>query len=126
MTIKELRKECAERDVGFGNNWTKPTLINRLEEEDERDKAINNPLKVWVNLHRDLNNAKAKLSYIDEELQPIVLRKNELAAQRDSQAKLIKKLELSIETLAQTGMFGDYEEKDGMLYHDFDPNRPIK
>ena len=39
-SIKELRKEMDERSVGYMTNWTKPVLIKRLEEEDERDAVL--------------------------------------------------------------------------------------
>jgi len=126
MTIKELRIECAERDIGFGNNWTKPTLINRLEEEDEKDKAINNPLKIWNSLHRELNINKAKLANTEIELQKLIAEKKVLADKYDRQTNKIKELELSIKTLADTGLFGNYEEKEGMMYNDYDPTRPME
>ena len=126
MTIKALRAECAERNIGFGNNWTKVTLINRLEEEDEKDKVINNPLKIFTNLHRDLNNAKAQLSYIEIDLKKLIAEKKVLAEKYDEQTNKIRELELSIKTLADTGLFGDYEEIGGMMHHDYDPKRQIK
>ena len=35
-------------------------------------------------------------------------------------------LEKAIKTLADTGLFGDYEEVGGMMHNDYDPTRPIK
>tara|TARA_R100001082_G_scaffold106959_1_gene80350 strand:+ start:862 stop:1257 length:396 start_codon:yes stop_codon:yes gene_type:complete len=126
MTIKELKVECANRNVGFGDNWTKTTLINRLEEEDEKDRVINNPLKIWNSLHRELNINKAKLANTEIKLQKLIAEKKIMAQDYDEHNKKIKELEKAIETLANTGLFGDYEEVGGMMHNDYDPTRLIK
>ncbi len=126
MTKRELEVECTERNIGFGKNWTKPFLINRLEEEDENVKAVNNPLKIWSKLHRERNNAKARLANVTDALKKLIAEKKILAEEQQKQLTLLSELNTSIETLGKTGIFGDYYEKDGMLHHDYDPTRKIK
>ena len=40
-TIKQLQAECKERKIGFMTSWTKLALINRLDDEDSREKKLN-------------------------------------------------------------------------------------
>jgi hypothetical protein len=136
LTKKQLALECSERNVGFMSSWSKPAIINRLEEEDERDLKLSSaqqqeqeyklkPLNIWNHMHIDLNNAKAGLTYIADELAVVIEKKNELGAKYTEQERKIKELEKSLQVLADTGMFGNFETKDGMLYSDYDPDRAL-
>ena len=58
MNKTELFKECDRRGVGYMSNWTKPMLISRLKEEDEKDEVVHKPIEIWNDMHINLNNLK--------------------------------------------------------------------
>ena len=45
MNKTQLFKECDRRGIGYMSNWTKPMLISRLKEEDEKDEEGKGVLK---------------------------------------------------------------------------------
>ena len=59
-------------------------------------------------------------------IKKLIDEKKIMAQDYDEYNKKIKELEKAIETLGNTGLFGDYEDVGGMMHHDYDPTRPIK
>jgi len=62
--LKQLQAECKKRDIGFMTSWTKMALIKRLEDEDKRDKKVND-------LSEKLNQSKIDVREKDKKLHSI-------------------------------------------------------
>ena len=115
MNKTELFQECDKRGIGYMSNWTKPMLINRLEEEDVKDEQVYRPIEIWNDIHIDLNNKKNRLAGEEKTLLLMIEEKNKKAKVVEKLKIEIKELENSVKTLVDTGMFS-YEEKDGMIH----------
>ena len=115
MNKTELFQECDKRGIGYMSNWTKPMLINRLEEEDVKDEQVYRPIEIWNDIHIDLNNKKNRLAGEEKTLLLMIEEKNKKAKVVEKLKIEIKELEDSVKTLVDTGMFS-YEEKDGMIH----------
>tara|TARA_Y100001938_G_C7773113_1_gene274212 strand:- start:55 stop:441 length:387 start_codon:yes stop_codon:yes gene_type:complete len=115
MNKTELFQECDKRGIGYMSNWTKPMLINRLEEEDVKDEQVHRPIEIWNDIHINLNNKKNRLAGEEKTLLLMIEQKNKKAKVVEKLKIEIKELENSVKTLVDTGMFS-YEEKDGMIY----------
>ena len=114
MNKKELFEECDKRGIGYMSNWTKPMLLNRLEEEDEKDAEVKRPLNIWKDIHIKKNNKKAELKWAEEKMSKIIENKRQLHKQIQEVKAEIDEIESSIKLLVKTGMFS-YEERDGMM-----------
>jgi hypothetical protein len=115
MNKTELFQECDKRGIGYMSNWTKPMLINRLEEEDVKDEQVHRPIEIWNDIHINLNNKKNRLAGEEKTLLLMIEQKNKKAKVVEKLKIEIKELENSVKTLVDTGMFS-YEEKDGMIH----------
>jgi len=120
MKKTELFKECDRRGIGYMNNWTKPMLISRLEEEDTNDEAVHKPIEIWNDMHIQLNNLKGQLKMSETKMSEIILRKKDLHKHIQSLKEQIRDIEASIKLLVNTGMFS-YEERDGMIFTEMFP-----
>tara|TARA_R100000005_G_C4929251_1_gene159002 strand:+ start:117 stop:503 length:387 start_codon:yes stop_codon:yes gene_type:complete len=82
-TVKQLQAECKKRKIGFMTSWTKLALIKRLEDEDKREKSLNE-------LKKEVKDKSKKL----ESLDPKVVQQNAIktlaAAKRNELARIEK------------------------------------
>ena len=118
----ELFKECDRRGVGYMSNWTKPMLISRLKEEDEKDEVVHKPIEIWNDMHIKLNNLKGQYKMSEDSMSEIISRKKDLHKHMQGLKEQIRELESSIKVLVDTGMFS-YEEHDGMIHTEMFPER---
>ena len=82
-TIIQLQAECKKRKIGFMTSWTKLALIKRLEDEDKREKSLNE-------LKKEVKDKSKKL----ESLDPKVVQQNAinaLVAKKRNQLALLEK-----------------------------------
>ena len=122
MNKTELFQECDKRGIGYMSNWTKPMLINRLEEEDVKDEQVHRPIEIWNDIHINLNNKKNRLAGEEKTLLLMIEQKNKKAKVVEKLKIEIKELENSVKTLVDTGMFS-YEEHNGMIYTEMFPEK---
>ena len=122
MNKSELFKECDRRGVGYMSNWTKPMLISRLKEEDEKDEVVHKPIEIWNEMHINLNNLKGQLKMSEDSMSEVISRKKKLHEHMQGLKEQIRELESSIKVLVDTGMFS-YEEHDGMIYTEMFPEK---
>ena len=122
MNKTQLFKECDRRGIGYMSNWTKPMLISRLKEEDEKDEVVHKPIEIWNDMHINLNNLKGQLKMSEDSMSEVILRKKKLHEHMQALKKQIRELESSIKVLVDTGMFS-YEERDGMIHTEMFPEK---
>ena len=115
MKKTELFQECDDRGIGYMSNWTKPMLLNRLEEEDEKDAEVNKPMQIWNDIHIKKYNKKAELKWAEDKMSKVIENKRQLHKQIQELKTEITEIESSIKLLVDTGMFS-YEEADGMMH----------
>ena len=122
MNKTELFKECDRRGVGYMSNWTKPMLISRLKEEDEKDEVVYKPVEIWNDMHIKLNNLKGQYKMSEDSMSEIISRKKDLHKHMQGLQEQIQELESSIKVLVDTGMFS-YEEHDAIIYTEMFPQK---
>jgi len=82
-TIKQLQAECKKRKIGFMTSWTKLALIKRLDDEDKREKSLNE-------LKKEVKDKSEQL----ESLDPKVVQQNaikKLAAEKRNELSALEK-----------------------------------
>ena len=98
MNKTELFKECDRRGVGYMSNWTKPMLISRLKEEDEKDEVVYKPVEIWNDMHIKLNNLKGQYKMSEDSMSEIISRKKDFVSKElelnDEEIKFVFEVEI--------------------------------
>ena len=91
-TISELRKELDSKNVGYMSNWTKPVLINRLEEEDKWAKYKANQDDAVMAYESELDRYEIIDNELGKEIQELDEKRNKLVREKIAVHKRVEEL----------------------------------
>ena len=100
---EDFQWQLEERNISYVKSWTKPQLKKRLEEDDEKNKEINDTkneaVELKMNLQKQYMEAEFVMNDCVTQIQKMQTKINELARRRDKEYEKMNKLSSALEFL---------------------------
>ena len=100
---EDFQWQLEERNISYVQSWTKPQLKKRLEEDDEKNKEINDTkneaVELKMNLQKEYMEAEFVMNDCVNQIQHMQSKINELARRRDKEYEKMNKLLSALEFL---------------------------
>jgi len=100
---EDFQWQLEERNISYVKSWTKPQLKKRLEEDDEKNKEINDTkneaVELKMNLQKEYMEAEFVMNDCVNQIQHMQSKINELARRRDKEYEKMNKLLSALEFL---------------------------
>ena len=100
---EDFQWQLEERNISYVQSWTKPQLRKRLEEDDEKNKELNDTkneiIERKMNLQKQYMEAEFVMNDCVTQIQQMQAKINELASRRDKEYEKMNKLSSALEFL---------------------------
>ena len=100
---EDFQWQLEERNISYVQSWTKPQLRKRLEEDDEKNKELNDTknevIERKMNLQKQYMEAEFVMNDCVTQIQQMQTKINELARRRDKEYEKMNKLSSALEFL---------------------------
>ena len=100
---EDFQWQLEERNISYVQSWTKPQLRKRLEEDDEKNKELNDTknevIERKLSLQKQYMEAEFVMNDCVTQIQQMQAKINKLARRRDKEYEKMNKLSSALEFL---------------------------
>ena len=100
---EDFQWQLEERNISYVQSWTKPQLRKRLEEDDEKNKELNDTKNKAINLKMQLQKDYMEAEFVMNDCVTQIKQKqseiNKLAGRRDKEFEKMSKISNALEFL---------------------------
>jgi len=100
---EDFQWQLEERNISYVQSWTKPQLRKRLEEDDEKNKELNDTknkaIDFKMQLQKDYMEAEFVMNTCVTQIQQKQTELNKLARRRDKEYEKMSKISNALEFL---------------------------
>ena len=100
---EDFQWQLEERNISYVQSWTKPQLRKRLEEDDEKNKELNDTKNKAINLKMQLQKDYMEAEFVMNDCATQIKQKqseiNKLAGRRDKEFEKMSKISNALEFL---------------------------
>nr|BAR39853.1 hypothetical protein [uncultured Mediterranean phage uvMED] len=100
---EDFQWQLEERKISYVKSWSKPQLRKRLEEDDKKNKEINDTknevIEKKMNLQKQYMEAEFVMNDCMTQIQQMQAKINKLASRRDKEHAKMEKLSSALEYL---------------------------